>query len=257
MTRGSYEMGFTLDEVRAHWDRVAPIYDDANDHWLNPHEWRFIEGIKHLAPTRSDAIEVLSLWSRTGNAIPFIRSVLPNAVIHNHEASAEMLAIARRNHPDELFAPTDLETIDLGDDSVDVVMSPETLEHTPQPSRLIAEFHRVLKPGGRLILSLPPRVADFHQWVYETLVGGHGDGPRRGIPSWHVKAWLADAGFELVRHKAILFFPIGPVWFIKLGDRIIEQIPFLREFGVMQFYICTKPSATRVIGSKESEDARQ
>ena len=257
MTRGSYEMGFTIDEVRAHWDRVAPIYDEANSHWLNPHEWRFIEGIKHLQPSRSDEIQVLSLWSRTGNAIPFIRSVLPNAVIHNHEASAEMLAIARRNHPGERFAATDLETIDLEDDSVDVVMSPETLEHTPHPSRLSAGFHRVLKPGGRLILSMPPRVADFHQWVYETLVGGHGDGPRRGIPSWHVKAWLEEAGFELVRHKAILLFPIGPVWFIKLGDRIIEWLPFLREFGVMQFYICTKPAAARVIGSRESEGTLQ
>lgn len=254
MPAGRYEMGFTIDEVRAHWDRVAPIYDQANLHRLNPHVWRFIEGIKHLQPTDSNDIHVLSLWSRTGNAIPFIRSVLPNAVIHNREASTEMLAIARRNFPDELFAATDLETIDLVDGSVDVVMSPETLEHTPQPPRLIAEFFRVLKPGGRLVLSLPPRVADFHQRVYETVVGGHGDGPRKGVPSRHVKAWLREAGFEIELHKAILLFPIGPLWFIELGNRIVEQMPFLRELGVMQFYICNKPGATSVVGSRESED---
>jgi SAM-dependent methyltransferase len=240
MADPAYEMGFTIDEVRAHWDRVAPIYDEANAHWLNPHEWRFIEGIKHLTPSDSSQVSVLSIWSRTGNAIPFIRSVLPNATIHNFELSSAMIGIARAAYPDERFAETDLETIGLAGASVDYVMSPETLEHTPDPGQLIREMYRVLKPGGRLILSLPPRVADFHQWVYETLVGGHGDGPRRGIPSWHVRRWLREAGFELERHKAILLFPIGPLWFIELGNKIVEWLPFLRELGVMQFYICRK-----------------
>jgi SAM-dependent methyltransferase len=235
---------FTVDEVRAHWDQVAPIYDEANQHWLNPHEWRFIEGIKHLHPSSSDQIHVANIWSRTGNAIPFIRSMLPNATIHNFELSSEMIAIAKQVHPEECFAVTDLKTVDLGDGSVDYVMSQETLEHTPSPPRLIAELFRILKPGGRLILSLPPRVADFHQWVYETLIGGHGDGPRKGIPTWVVKPWLSDIGFVIERHKAILLFPIGPRWFIELGNRLIERLPVLRELGVMQFYICRKPDPT-------------
>lgn len=240
MARGSYEMGFTLDEVRGHWDQVAPIYDQANSHWLNPHEWRFIEGITHFEPSESDDIRVLSLWSRTGNAIPFIRSVLPKAQIYNFEASRGMIEQARRRHPDEQFSETDLKMIDLPDRSMDYIMSPETLEHTPDPPALIGEFHRVLKSDGRLILSLPPRVADFHQWVYETLIGGHGDGPRKGIPSWVVKRWLAEVGFELQLHKAILMFPIGPLWFIRLGNRMTRWFPFLKELGVMQFYICHK-----------------
>lgn len=235
-----YTMGFTLDEVRAHWDRVAPIYDQANSHWLNPHEWRFIEGITHLEPSRSEDISVLSLWSRTGNAIPFIRSVLPEAQIYNFEASSVMIEQARKIYPGEQFFQTDLNSIDLPDRSMDVIMSPETLEHTPNPPALIGEFHRVLKDDGRLILSLPPRIADFHQWVYETLIGGHGDGPRKGIPSWIVKRWLAEAGFELQLHKAILMFPIGPLWFIRLGNQMTRWFPFLKELGVMQFYICHK-----------------
>lgn len=50
----------------------------------------------------------------------------------------------------------------LADASVDVVCSFETLEHLPEPARLLAEARRVLRPGGRLIVSVPNR------WVDET-----------------------------------------------------------------------------------------
>jgi len=234
-----YKMGFNIEDVRRHWDRVAPIYDDSNSHKLNPHNWRFIEGIKYLRSSE-EAIKVLSIWSRTGDAIPYIRSKLPNAEIYNLELSIEMRRKAKQKYPNEIFMETDLSSINLDDNSIDYIVSPETLEHTPNPPQLLKEMHRILKPEGTLILSLPPRIADFHQWVYETFVGGHGDGPRKGIPSFVVKKFLKQAGFKLKKHRAILLFPIGPVWFIELGNKILDVFPFLKELGVMQFYICSK-----------------
>ena len=236
----NYKMGFNIEEVRKHWDKVAHIYDESNSIKINPHNWRFIEGIKHTESTNAK-IKVLSIWSRTGNAIPYIRSKLPNAEIYNLELSKNMIEIARQEYPNEIFMETDLDSINLEESFVDYIISPETLEHTPNPQNLISEFYRVLKPGGRLILSLPPRIADFHQRVYETFVGGHGDGPRKGIPSRIVKEFLKESGFKLEKHKAILLFPIGPVWFIELGNKILGLLPFLKELGVMQFYICFKP----------------
>jgi len=43
----------------------------------------------------------------------------------------------------------------LADASVDAVVSFETLEHLPNPDRLLQEFSRVLKPGGLFIGSVP------------------------------------------------------------------------------------------------------
>lgn len=43
----------------------------------------------------------------------------------------------------------------LPDSSIDLVVSFETIEHVPEPAALLAEFARVLSPGGALILSTP------------------------------------------------------------------------------------------------------
>lgn len=50
----------------------------------------------------------------------------------------------------------------LADNSIDSVICFETLEHVASPAGLLAEFHRILTPGGRLIASVP------HDWSDET-----------------------------------------------------------------------------------------
>ncbi|MDX2054576.1 MAG: class I SAM-dependent methyltransferase [Polyangiaceae bacterium] len=47
------------------------------------------------------------------------------------------------------------EAIPLPDSSVDVVLSTQVLEHLPEPALALKEALRVLRPGGRLILSVP------------------------------------------------------------------------------------------------------
>ncbi len=62
----------------------------------------------------------------------------------------------------------------IPDNSVDVVISFETLEHISEPETLLAEFNRVLTPGGRVIVSVPNDWSDesgedpnpFHLHVY-------------------------------------------------------------------------------------------
>jgi 2-polyprenyl-3-methyl-5-hydroxy-6-metoxy-1,4-benzoquinol methylase len=47
------------------------------------------------------------------------------------------------------------ENIPVADESVDAVVSFETIEHVPNPLRFLEECSRVLTPGGRLIISTP------------------------------------------------------------------------------------------------------
>lgn len=43
----------------------------------------------------------------------------------------------------------------FGDAAFDCVLTNEVLEHVPEPSRMMSEIARVLKPGGVLVLSAP------------------------------------------------------------------------------------------------------
>lgn len=43
----------------------------------------------------------------------------------------------------------------VDDDAVDVVLATETLEHIPQPPVFLAEARRVLRDGGRIVLTVP------------------------------------------------------------------------------------------------------
>ena len=64
----------------------------------------------------------------------------------------------------------DLQSIDLPDASVDVVLTPHVLEHVPDTDRALAELFRVIAPGGRMYLQIPilhgltsaPTEPEFH-----------------------------------------------------------------------------------------------
>lgn len=48
--------------------------------------------------------------------------------------------------------------VDLDDDSFDVVICREVIEHVESVPHVLREFNRILKPGGKLILTFPNRL---------------------------------------------------------------------------------------------------
>ncbi len=71
----------------------------------------------------------------------------------------------------------------------DVVMCTEVLEHVPHPDRVIAEFGRILRTGGRLLLTAPLG-SGLHQEPYH-FYGGF-------TPFWYRK-FLGEAGFTDIK----------------------------------------------------------
>jgi SAM-dependent methyltransferase len=49
----------------------------------------------------------------------------------------------------------DLQSIDLPDASLDVVLTPHVLEHVPDTDKALSELFRVMKPGGHVFLQVP------------------------------------------------------------------------------------------------------
>ncbi len=76
------------------------------------------------------------------------------------DISPEAIAHARATYASTglRFEVGSCEQIPLGDASVDAVVCYETLEHVAAHDSLMAEFRRVLVPGGFLVISCPDRI---------------------------------------------------------------------------------------------------
>jgi ubiquinone/menaquinone biosynthesis C-methylase UbiE len=69
------------------------------------------------------------------------------------DSSPDMLALARQRVPEAKFDIAGLDRLPLPDESVDVIVCALALEHVASLDPVLAEFARVLRPGGDLVIS--------------------------------------------------------------------------------------------------------
>lgn len=231
---------FTIREVQEFWDKASGIYEKTNQKISDTHLQRFKEALKYMALKPGQ--KVLNVWSRTGLAIPYLREKCSDIEIQNLEASAKFIGIAREKFKQEIFKQTDLEKIPFADNYFDYILSLETLEHVPGPAAFLKELHRVIKPEGTMVMSLPPATAEISLKIYELFFENHGEGPHKFLSSKKVKQLLKESGFKLLKHRGTLLIPVGPKWLKNAGEKLINffQNTPLRELGIRQFYICKK-----------------
>jgi SAM-dependent methyltransferase len=236
------EAAFSITDVEAHWDRVASIYEAANNTVQQVHDQRFVVGVPLLRLKGRE--QILNVWSRDGGAIPFIREAAPHADLTNAELSENMLAIGQRNYPNEIFLKLDdLLRLPFPDSTFDRVLSLETLEHAPIQEVFISEVLRVAKPGGLAVLSAPPRSAEAVLRVYETFFENHGEGPHRFPSPKRILEIIDNSGGELVDAFPSLIFPFGPRWLRRRLDRLATKPPIRNVFfhlGLRHFYVFRK-----------------
>lgn len=82
--------------------------------------------------------------------------------------------------------------------SIDAIISLNTLEHVYNPYFVLREMHRVLKDSGELIISTP--------FLYP--IHGHPDDFFRPTPSWYRKS-LRDAGFKKIKLIPLSYGPFS------------------------------------------------
>ena len=108
---------------------------------------------------------------------------------------------------------------DIPDSSVDVVISNHCLEHTLTPFEILRHLHRVLRPGGKLVVVLPYddwRSAIHRRWKPQD--------PDNHLFTWsplNIGNLMTEAGFEVERavHTQYAFSPKLKPLHDRLGDR--------------------------------------
>jgi SAM-dependent methyltransferase len=138
------------------------------------------------------------------------------------EVEAESLDIAqRRALRDRVpvdFVRSDCAALDLPDQTADIVFCHQTFHHLVQQERSLAEFHRVLKPGGLLLFSESTK-AYIHSWIIRLLFS-HPMHVQRTADEY--LAMIRGRGFELAPRN--VSFP--HLWWCRWDFGILERLGF-------------------------------
>lgn len=132
------------------------------------------------------------------------------------------------------------------DDTFDVVISNHVIEHVPDPAALIAECHRVLKPGGQIVAYTPNSEALGHR-IYKANWRGI-EPPRHlhifncsvivkmanssGFDNCSCTSSCRGAGILLNSHKIYKYGYIEKNRWPSLAQRVINEILCFVEWGI-------------------------
>lgn len=114
------------------------------------------------------------------------------------------LDLIRGRLPDHPVVLGDIEAMPFEDQSFATVVCTEVLEHVPYPGTALQEMHRVLKPGGLLIGSVPCRSMIWKlRFLSSTCPGNEPFHNEYRIPE--VRDMLQGFDIERVWHSAMRF----------------------------------------------------
>ena len=109
----------------------------------------------------------------------------------------------------------DITAIPEPDDSFDAILCTEVLEHVPDPTNALDEFARLLKPGGKLILTAPfASLVHFAPYHFCT-----------GFSRYWYEHHLAKRGFKIEE-----LTPNGD-WFTFCQQDLMSLGSFARKYG--------------------------
>lgn len=204
-------------EVASMFDAVADRYDLTNDAMtFGLSRWWRVENTRSVNPQPGE--KILDLAAGTGSSsAPYAQA---GATVVAGDISEGMLEVGRKRHPDITFVYADALDLPFADNEFDAVTITYGFRNVQDPETALGEMLRVLKPGGRLIITefstptFKPFATFYKQYIMRALpavakvVSSNPEAYvylAESIRAWPTQMDLSymirDAGFDQVKYR--------------------------------------------------------
>lgn len=220
------------------------------------------------APPQSRVLDVGSAWGFNVMALSRMgyRAVGMDLVVDQFAAGGE---IAAANDVAFHVVGADAAGLPFADGTFDAVTMVETFEHIylEDRPRALAEIRRVLRPGGRLVMSTPnhdglveavKRQTSRHEWIRRRLptMCYPEEGTERAdyhpyryhhpLPDAAIVAMIEGAGMRMRRLKHFLFTlkntPDALAPLARTAEAAAERVPGLRRLAATSCFVAERPA---------------
>ncbi|MEU9414635.1 class I SAM-dependent methyltransferase [Streptomyces sp. NPDC048272] len=223
-----------LDTARVFYDTVARDYTEHFGDWLvsRPFDRAMLAGFAELVGAGA-AGPVADIGCGDGRLTAYLDGL--GLSVFGLDLSSAMVALARNSYPHLRFDEGSMTALDLADGSLGGLLASYSIIHVPRERLpgVFAEFHRVLAPGGHLMLSF--QVGDTSLRVDRPFGHEVALDFRRQRPEWIAEA-LGRAGF-VVRARLL-----------REPDEGVEQVP--------QAYVVARKPVVSVPGPPSPAERR-
>jgi SAM-dependent methyltransferase len=130
-------------------------------HWYYAGKRDFARGwLLRAGPPRSENL-LLDCGAGTGRFAKEMEAHCRVMVLDDHEEALRLLRT--RFKPEQILSLAG-DRVPLPDGNLDYVTALDVLEHTPDDRAVVAGFHRLLRPGGVALVTVPAGMALWSDW---------------------------------------------------------------------------------------------
>ena len=208
--------------------------------WLSEQEYRLLKKVivSLLKPHATPGKKLLDLACWDGEATRYYGENLKIGDLHGLDFFDDQIAKARENGVTVKKCDLEQEAFPFPDQAFDIVIANQIFEHLKQIYRPIGEVHRILKPGGLFLFSVP-NLASLHCRL-QLLMGKQPATIK--VFEAHVRAFAPAAArefvtfnghFSIIAHTGSGYYPLPPF----LSEPVSK---ILKDTAVFQLYLLRK-----------------